>query len=285
MTGRASAHVPQRGARSALPAVLLVVGVVVTAIVALVLTATGLMPLVGPPQLRSDAFSATAPDLILQARESLLVAVAATVAAVGVGFAVALLLLATRAGSQALSVVVAVPIPVAHLVGAASFALLLTGSGLTNRLFGTSPDQWPSLVGGPWPVAAVLAFAWKESAFVALVVTATLAENLPHYSDAAALLGATRFARVRHVVLPLAAPALVGAGTIVLLYTLGNYEVMWLLGRAYPETLPVAANRLFGSIDLTSRPQAAVTALATAGLALAAAAAAVPLVRRAGVVR
>ena len=131
----------------------------------------------------------------------------------------------------------------------------------------------------------MLAFAWKESAFVALVVTATLAENLPDYSEAAALLGATRIARVRHVVLPLAAPALVGAGAIVLLYTLGNYEVMWLLGRAYPETLPVAANRLFGSIDLTSRPEAAVTALATTGLALAAAAAAVPLVRRTGLAR
>ncbi|OFE18058.1 hypothetical protein BA895_13055 [Humibacillus sp. DSM 29435] len=285
MRGRTSTRPSHRGARSALPAVLLVVVVVVTALVALVLTATGLMPLVGRPHLRSDAFAAVAPDLLVQARESLLVGVAATVVAVAVGFAVALLLLTTRSGSRALSVVVTVPIPVAHLVGAASFALLLTGSGLANRLFGSPPDQWPSLVGGPWPVAAVLAFAWKESAFVALVVTATLAENLTDYSEAAALLGASRFARVRHVVLPLSAPALIGAGTIVLLYTLGNYEVMWLLGRAYPETLPVAANRLFGSIDLTSRPGAAVTALATTGLALAAAAAAVPLVRRAGMAR
>lgn len=256
-----------------------------TALVALALTAAGLMPLVGRPHLSADAFTAAGPDLLVEARESLLVGVAATLVAVVVGFSVALLLLTSRAGNRVLAVVVAVPIPVAHLVGAASFALLLTGSGLANRLFGTPPDQWPSLVGGPWPVAAVLAFAWKESAFVALVVTATLAENLPGYTDAAALLGATRFARIRHVVLPLAAPALVGAGTIVLLYTLGNYEVMWLLGRAYPETLPVAANRLFGSIDLASRPEAAVTALATTGLALAAAVAAVPLVRRAGVAR
>ncbi len=285
MSGGTPARSSPRVARSALPAVLLVAVVVVTAIVALALAATGLMPLVGRPHLSADAFTAVAPDLLVQARESLLVGVAATVVAVAVGFAVALLLLASRAGSQVLSVVVAVPIPVAHLVGAASFALLLTGSGLANRLFGTPSDQWPSLVGGPWPVAAVLAFAWKESAFVALVVTATLAENLPDYSEAAALLGATRIARVRHVVLPLAAPALVGAGAIVLLYTLGNYEVLWLLGRAYPETLPVAANRLFGSIDLTSRPEAAVTALATTGLALAAAAAAVPLVRRTGLAR
>lgn len=184
-----------------------------------------------------------------------------------------------------LSWAVAVPIPVAHLVGAASFALLLSGSGLVNRLVGSPPEQWPGLVGGPWPVATVAAFAWKESAFVALVVTAAIATNLRDYLDVASLLGATRWARVRFVVVPLAAPAIVGAGAIVLLYTLGNYEVVWLLGRTYPETLPVSAYRLFGSIDLAARPQAAAAALATTGLALLAACATLPLVRRAAVVR
>lgn len=56
-------------------------------------------------------------------------------------------------------------------------------------------------------------------------------------------------------------PALAVSGLIVLVYTLGSYEVPWLLGRISPEALPVRAVRLFGSIDLDSRPQAMATAL------------------------
>lgn len=285
MTERTPGRSRWRSARLVAPAGALVGVVVTTALVALAPTALGLMPLVGVPSLSLDAFTATAPDLLLSARESLVVALAATALALLVGAAVALLLVGSGTGGRVLAWAVAIPIPVAHLVGAVSFALLLSGSGLANRLAGTPPEQWPSLVGGPWPVAAVAAFAWKESAFVALVVTASIAANLRDYLDAAALLGASPWARVRFVVVPLAAPALVGAGAIVLLYTLGNYEVVWLLGRAYPETLPVSAYRLFGSIELAARPQAAAAALATTGLALLAACATLPLVRRAGVRR
>ncbi|MBB2988084.1 ABC transporter permease [Terracoccus luteus] len=251
-----------------------------TALGALLLTATGLMPLVGVPSLSADSFVAVWPDLLLAARESLVIAVAATTLSVTVGFAVALLLLTTGSQNRLLTAAVATPVPIAHLVGAASFGLLLADTGLANRIVGTPPDQWPSLVGGPWPVATVAAFAWKESAFTALVVTAALAPSIRDYTDAAKLLGASATARARHVVLPLAAPALVGAGAIVFCYTVGSYEVVWLLGRAYPETLPVSTFRLFGSIDVTSRPQAAATALATTALALVAACAALPLVRR-----
>lgn len=269
-------------ARLTLPTTVLVVAVLGGAVVALTMTATGLMPLVGAPQPSWDAFSSMGPDLLVSARESVLVSTAATAISALVGFGVALLLLQSRRVVRLLGAAVAAPIPIAHIVGAASFALLLADSGIANRALASVTDHWPELVGGPWPIAVIAEFAWKESAFIALVVSAALAPRLQEYLEAASVLGAPPRARLRHVVLPLAAPALYGASLIVLLYTLGSYEVTWILGRAYPETLPVAAYRLFGSIDLAARPQAAATALATTLLALAAAGAAAPLVRRVG---
>ena len=68
-------------------------------------------------------------------------------------------------------------------------------------------------------------------------------------------------------------------------YSLGAYEVARLLGRAYPEPLPVMAYRLFTDIDVAARPQAAATAVVGTGLALLAAVLTLPLVRRLGMDR
>ncbi|GAA2502587.1 ABC transporter permease subunit [Terrabacter carboxydivorans] len=262
------------------PAAVLVAAVVGTGLLALVLTATGLMPLAGQPRFSLDAFTSQAPDLLTSARESLLISMSATTISAAVGLAVALLLVRADRLTRWLTAAAAAPVPVAHIVGAASFALLLSDSGIARRAWGSVTTPWPELVGGPWPVAIVAEFAWKESAFVALVITASVAPRLQEYLEAASMLGAGAGARLRHVTLPLAAPALYGTGVIVFLYTLGSYEVAWVLGAAYPESLPVMAYRLFGSIDVTTRPQAAAVALTTTLMALGAAAASAPLIRR-----
>ncbi len=141
-------------------------------------------------------------------------------------------------------------------------------------------DAWPSLVAGRWPTAVIFEYAWKESAFVALVVSATLALRLPAYHETAAVLGARPWARFRHVSLPLAAPSVLAASAIAFVYTLGSYEVAWLLGAAYPEPLPVMSYRLFTSTDLAARPEAMAVAVTTTALSAAAALAALALLRR-----
>ncbi len=268
-----------------LPALTLTIAVTGSALVMLALTAAGLMPLVGQPRASADAFSALGPDLASGIGTSLLIASASTVLAGVVGLGLAVLLVGTRRGARFLALAVVAPIPVAHIVGAATVGLLLSDSGLLNRLLGTDPAGWPRLVAGPVPVAVVVEFAWKESAFVALVVTAALAPTLREYHDAGALLGATGRQRTAMITLPLALPALAASCLIVFLYTLGSYEVPWLLGAAQPEALPVTSYRLFSSIDLTARPQAAAAALVVTSMALAAAAVTAPLLRRLGALR
>lgn len=269
-----------RGGLATLPAVVVVLVVLGAGLGAALLQSLGLMPLVGEPRLTAAAYLDIRTDLAGAAGLSLLIASASTLVAALVGLSTALFLLNAPCGHRVLATLAAASIPVPHLVGAASVGLLLANGGLLSRWLGVPPDAWPALVAGRWPVAVVAEYAWKESAFVALVVTASLATRAANYLEAAALLGAGPWARLRHVTLPLAGPALGAACAITFVYTLGSYEVAWLLGAAYPEPLPVMAYRLFTSTDLIARPGAMAVAVVATVLASAATIAALALLRR-----
>ncbi len=256
---------PDRRLRS-LPALLAILVVAGTGVGAVVATSLGLMPLVGQPVPSLQGWSDAAPDLLLAVRESLVIAVGSTVLAALAGLLLASVMLGQGRGSGLVRVVAAGVLALPHLVGAASVGLLLSDGGMAARVTGVG--GWPQLVAGPWPVATVLELAWKESAFVALVVVAALGPQHRRRVEAATVLGARPFQRWSRVLVPASLPAVGAASLIVFVYTVGSYEVAWLLGRAYPEPLPVLAYRLFSSIDLASRPAAAAAATTGALLAL-----------------
>lgn len=277
MSTRTSAE--RRAALAVLPAVLLVVLVLGAGLGSAVAQSLGLLPVAGPARLSASGYRHQ--DLPLATGLSLLIATASTVVAAVVGLTTALLVVGSRRARRVLSVMVVSSVPVPHLVGAVSLGLLLADGGLLSRWLGVPAPDWPPLVAGRWPTAVVLEYAWKESAFVALVVATSLATRLVDYRETATLLGAGPLARLRHVALPLAAPSLVAASAIAFVYTLGSYEVAWLLGAAYPEPLPVMSYRLFTSTDLAARPAATATAVVTVAVAGAAALTALAALRRA----
>lgn len=269
-----------RGTLLVLPALLPAIVVVGGGMGTVLIQSLGLMPLIGPVRFSLDAYTAQASSLPLATGVSLGISAASALIAAVVGFGAALVIVSGRVGGRVVAAIGAASITVPHLVGAASVGLLLADSGFLPRLLGITPDAWPHLVGGPWWVAVVAEYAWKESAFVALVVAGTLATRVASFDETAALLGAGRIKRLRFVMLPLCLPALVVSTAIVFVYTLGSYEVAWLLGRAYPEPLPVMALRLFNSITLEARPEAAAVAVVTTVLSLLVVALAFAALRR-----
>lgn len=246
-----------------LPAVVLVVLVVGSGVVTALLQSFGLMPLVGQPQWSVDAYTALGDELWRSIALTLSIAVVSTALAVVIGLAAALTALS---GRRTALLAAGLTITVPHLIGAAAMALLLADSGLLPRMLGLTDGGWPMLVGGPWWIAVVVEYAWKESAFVAVVVAGTLATRVSEYDDTAATLGAGWWTRFRLISLPLARPALTASAAIAFAYTVGSYEVARLLGRPFPEPLAVLAVRLFNSIDLATRPQAAAAATVATGL-------------------
>lgn len=272
-------RLPVPGALLAAPAVLVVAVVVLGGSATAAVQSLGLMPLVGRQELSTAAYTAHAGDLLGGAALSLAIAGTSTVLACLIGFTAAVVIMQGRWCGKLVSVMSTLSIPVPHIVGAATVGLLLADSGLLARVSGAG-DSWPDLVGGPWWQAVIYEYAWKESAFVGLVVAGTLATRSVSYEETAALLGAGRAARLRHVLLPLSLPSLIIAGTIAFIYSFGSYEVAWLLGRPYPEPLPVMALRLYNSVSLTSRPEAAAVAVVTALVSLCAAVIALVCLRK-----
>ena len=246
-----------------LPVVIPVAFVVVGGIGSTLLQSLGLMPLVGPPRLSLDAYGGGSAELLSAAGISLGIAAASTLAAAMIGAAAALLVVSGGWCGRMIAAASAVTVTVPHLIGAATIGLLLAESGVLPRLLNISPVDWPALVGGPWWIAVIAEYAWKESAFIALIVAGTLTTRVAQFDETASLLGAGRWVRLRLVFLPLALPSLIIASTITFVYTLGSYEVAWLLGRTYPEPLAVMAMRLFNGVSLSSRPEAAAVAVIT----------------------
>lgn len=275
-----------RGARLLLlVATIPVLVVVVGGLGSVVLQSIGLMPLVGPASLSLGAYASIAQDAPTAIVTSLGVASASTVIAVVVGAAAALVVVSGGLLGRLVGALGAVTVSIPHLIGAATVGLLLADSGVLPRLLGIDADAWPSLVGGPWWIAVVSEYAWKESAFIALVVAGTLLTRVAQFDEPAAMLGASRVTRLRLVFLPLAMPSLIISATIVFIYTLGSYEVAWLLGRTYPEPLAVMAIRLFNDVSLSARAESAAIAVLTVAISLVVVAFASVAVRRTAVWR
>ncbi len=257
-----------RSALLVLPALVPALFVVVGGIGAAALQSAGLMPLIGPVRLSLDAYTGQGGELFDALGLSLAIAAASTLIAAAIGMGSALLIVGGRWCGRIVAVAGAATVTIPHLIGAAAFGLLLADSGVLARLLGVPAELWPQLVGGPWWVAVIAEYAWKESAFIGLVVAGTLITRVARFDEVAAMLGAGRWKRFRFVVLPLALPALTLSSTIAFVYALGSYEVAWLLGRTYPEPLAVMALRLFNSVTLTARPEAAAAAVLTTLISL-----------------
>lgn len=194
-----------------------------------------------------------------------------------VGYTVAITVVAT-ASSVVLALPVAValrgrgwarslatlPVLVPHLLVAAIAVLWLGPGGLADRLIGELPLEVVRARSG---LGIVLVYIVKEVPFLALLLLTAWDDEVSAREEAAAVHGAGRRARLRHVVLPaVRAPLIVGT-LIVAAFVLGSFEVPLVVGPTRPDTIATYALRTTQVADLSGR------ALAAAALLIATAAA------------
>ncbi len=185
----------------------------------------------------------------------------ATLLAVVLGVSGALLVRSTRRGRRVLSAVFQSTLPVPHIVGALAMLLLLSQGGLLSRLthavgLTSGTQSFPDVANDGFGLGILVEYAWKESPFIGVVVLSALNSGVADLEEAARTLGAARWARFRHVVLPLVTPGVLATSILVFAFSFGSYEVPYLLGRPYPATLPVVAYQYYTDIDLDARPTA-----------------------------
>jgi putative spermidine/putrescine transport system permease protein len=263
-----------RGVRIALllaPALTVVVVLFGGGLVQALAQSVGYQPFLPGPELSFDAYRALWADPAVRASVgiTLRVAVISTAAAAALGVAAALLVRSLGRSRPAFAGLLQVTLPLPHAVAALAMILLLSQTGALSRLAATAglvgePAGFPALTQDAFGWGIIASYVWKEAPFVAVVVLAALSSGVAELEDAARALGATAVQRLRHVLAPVLAPAVAAASVLVFAFTLGSYEVPFLLGRPFPATLPVVAYQQFRDPDLAARPLAMAIAVVTA---------------------
>lgn len=182
----------------------------------------------------------------------------ALAAVLGVALAVAL-----RRRGTALRTLAALPVPVPHLLIAVVAAVWLAPGGVADRVLGGVPVD---LIRDPNGLGVTAVYVYKEAPFIALLVLASMGEELSRREEAAAVLGAGRWACLAWVIWPaIRRPLLIGC-VVVSAFALGAFEVPLAVGPNYPPTLSVYALEATQG-DVIAGEGRAAAALLVAGLA------------------
>lgn len=203
-------------------------------------------------------------------------ALAATALATAAALAVALAFRGTCLAHRAARSLAALPLAVPPVVVAAAGVLVLAQSGLVARLLAAvgvldAPAGMPALLHAPHGIGLVLALAWKELGFLALLACTVAATLDPELEAAARTHGGTRAQVARRVVLPLLWRGIAPGVVAVFAFALGSYELPALLGPSRPQPLAVAVLERARDTDPAARGDAWAAALllfAAAGVAV-----------------
>ena len=255
------------------PAVIVIASLFVGALLFGVLQSLNYLPLIGLTEPNLEAYVSIVNDPVFWESLwlSLRIAFLSTAISIVLAVASALLIFHTLRGRRTITFIYQFNLPIPHIVGGVAMLLLLSQSGLFSRIgfalgLTDAPSDFPALTNDRWGFAIIAEYVWKETVFVGVVVLAALAGGVEEYEDLARTLGAGRWKRFWHVILPLITPAIVSTSIIVFAFSFGAFEIPFLLGQPFPTALPVLAFRAYSDVDLNSRPEAMAISVVIAGI-------------------
>ncbi|RIQ20250.1 ABC transporter permease [Jiangella rhizosphaerae] len=184
---------------------------------------------------------------------SILISVASVVLCGVVGVAMAFLLRRFQfPGRGLIEAIILVPAALPPLIGAISFQLLYSETGILpralQRLFGT--EEPVLAVSGIAGVLVVHTFTMYP--FFYLAASAALRGLDPSIEEAAYNLGASRLRVWRTVLLPMLTPAMVSGALLVFMTSLASYTAPLLFGVDQTMTMQIYINRTNGDMPLAS---------------------------------
>jgi putative spermidine/putrescine transport system permease protein len=245
------------------PALLVITSLFVGALAFGVLQSLNVVNLAGQAEPSLDAYVNIFNDPVFwrSLTLSLWIALASTGISIVLAVGTALLIFRIERGRRAATFIYQFNLPIPHIVGGVAMLLLLSQSGFFSRLafalgLTASPADFPPMTNDSLGIAIIAEYVWKETVFIGVVVLAALSGGVAEYEDLARTLGASRWKRFWHVILPLITPAIVSTSIIVFAFSFGAFEIPFMLGQPFPAALPVLAFRAYTDVDLNSRPEA-----------------------------
>ncbi|MCA1699479.1 MAG: ABC transporter permease subunit [Actinobacteria bacterium] len=143
-----------------------------------------------------------------------------------------------RGRENRLVALLALPVPVPHLLVATLAVVWLAPGGLAERILGGLPVD---LVRDRAGLGIILVYVYKEAPFLVLLLLAASGGGLREREEAAAVLGASGWQRLRWVTWPAIRAPLVVGSIIVAAYVAGSFEVPLAVGPNHPPTVATYA--------------------------------------------
>ncbi|MCA9939226.1 MAG: sugar ABC transporter permease [Anaerolineales bacterium] len=237
------------------------------------LQSVGYLPVVGESHFTLDAYRHIfrQPAFYRSLLLSAWIAAASTALSTLLAILSALALRRPFRGQKWVTFIFQLNLPIPHVVGAVGVLFLFGQSGFLARLtylagLINAPAQFPALIYDRYALGIILEYVWKTTCFTGIILLALLQSIGDDYEAVARTLGASRWQRLRHVLLPLMQPGILSASILVFAYTFGAFEVPLLLGQRFPSALPVLAYRQYTDVDLQARAEAMAMSVVIAGI-------------------
>lgn len=200
-------------------------------------------------------------DVLQSVAYSLRLAFVSAAASTVIGVALCAVLVVNDKARSGIVRLVQIPIIVPHVVVALFAVILCSQNGLLARaayLLGLIGEQsdFPMLLYDGYGVGIILAYIWKEAPFILYFVLSLMANINGSLGEAAVNLGAGRWQAFRRVTLPLCRNTILSGFLIIFVFTLGAYELPFILGATKPKALPVLAYIEYVHPNLQNRPYA-----------------------------
>lgn len=223
----------------------------------------GIMPSIGlnTPTIQYYKELLAREDLLSSLFFSIHIALTSSLLSVGLGVFFCALLVRLKKTKGWSMRIVQLPIVVPHVVVAFFVIHFFSQNGLLARVFYhlgriSGQEQFPLMVFDRSGVGVILGYLWKEAPFIVYFVIALMASIDESLGEAAVNLGAGRIQSFFRITLPLCLPTIVGGFLILFTYSLGAYELPYLLGATEPKALPIWAYIQYTHPDLRHRPYA-----------------------------
>lgn len=228
-----------------------------------IIQSLGVIPAFGLTEPTLDYYKEvlTRPDTVQSIRYSLYIAFVSAFLAVVIGTLFCLVLVRMNRTKGGVLRIVQLPIIVPHVVVALFVVNILSQNGILARICAalgliTEQQQFPMLIYDAHGFGVILAYLWKEIPFIVYFVLALMANINGSLGEAAVNLGASSWKAFIKVTLPLCMNTILSGFLIVFVFSLGAFELPYLLGATIPKALPIQAYLEYSSPELLDRPYA-----------------------------
>ncbi len=219
--------------------VLLVLFMIVPLIMAFVLSFQKLGPLGHGQYLAFNNYLDLAQDAVFwkSLLNTLIFTVCTVPVSMGLGFALALLLNGVLPGRALYRTIIFLPLVISGVAtGVLGTWMFDQNNGLINKFItdlGLPGPHWQSS-GGPAMTSVIIVTVWQRVGFAMLIYLAGLQGINPEVNEAAAIDGATGWAKVRRITFPLVGPSTFFLLIMNMIYSFQVFDTVWAMTRGGP---------------------------------------------------